>query len=219
MSRRARWIRLACTAPDVLGQAAAAFAAMQVRGGAPIVLWSSARGDCRDHREPAATPFGYGVLAPAHAAPGRQTRWASWALAPAAAVYRDLGLRAYLNDDGIFAQGRRIAAVRTQAIAGWAVITATLGAHPAAGILEPGGAQSATFRAWLREGLGLAMSQFADRDRLPAERAFEADLRARMEAQHDWQFESAWPTSLERASLEEARGHQEPVEPRALSEL
>lgn len=219
MTRRARWIRLACTRPDALGQAAAALAAIQVRDAAPIVLWSNTAGETLDRGEAATAQFGYGVLAPAHAAPGKQTRWASWALSPAVAVYRGLGLRACLNGDGIFAQGRRIAASSTQAVAGWAVVATALGVQSPGGTLKSAGSQRTAFRVWLREGLGLAMTELANEGRLTAERAFEADLRARMEAQHDWLFESAWLSSLERAALDEARPLRQPVTLRALSAL
>jgi hypothetical protein len=38
-----------------------------------------------------------------------------------------------------------------------------------------------------------------------AERVLEAAFRARMEAQHGWQFDSSWPSPHERAAIEEAR--------------
>ena len=60
-------------------------------------------------------------------------------------------------------------------------------------------ARGAEFRAWLREGLGLAHTQW-DQDALP-ERAFEAALRARIEAQHEWQFENSWPGPSEQQAI------------------
>lgn len=196
MSRRARWIRLACTLPDALPQAAMAMAKMQVREAAPVVLWSAARTEVSD-----AAPFAFAVIAPMHVAPGRQSRWPSWALSPAVAAYRDLGLRTYLGEDGIWLQGRRIAACSAEAVGGCAVISASLGRCAIAGFGWSGSGHRAEFRAWLREGLGLAVTQWSEASDSPSERVFEAGLRVRIEAQHGWQFENSWPTALERVAL------------------
>lgn len=205
MSRRARWIRLACTLPAALPVAAAAMAKMQVRDAAPSVLWSSARRDAREHRQSDDASFALAIIAPLHVAPGRRTRWPSWALSPAVAAYRDLGLRAYLSDDAISVQGRRIAASRAEAIEGFAVICASLGMPVKADLLASTDVCNSEFRAWLREGLGLAMTQWGGESDSPSERVFEAGLRARIEAQHDWQFENSWPTALERVALSRTR--------------
>lgn len=220
MSRRARWIRLACTSPAGLLAAAAAMAKMQVRDAAPIVLWGSAQGEARDGSRNDTSHFALAVIAPMHVAPGRQGRWTSWVLSPVVAAYRDLGLRAYLNDDAICIHGRQIAASRAEAIAGCAVISASLGMSAAGGSLAAAAARSAEFRAWMREGLGLAMTQWGGERATPPERAFEAGLRARIEAQHGWQFENSWPTALERVALQEARERPSYHEGlRALSEI
>ena len=65
-------------------------------------------------------------------------------------------------------------------------------------------ARGAEFHAWLREGLGLARTQW-DRDALP-ERAFETALRTRIEAQHEWQFENSWPDAQEQCALGKTQG-------------
>ena len=193
MSRRARWIRLGCADEREWQTACEAFCAAHSRRAAPIVLWACARGD-RQYR--------YAVIAPAHVAPGCRARWISWALSPAVAAYRDFGLRAYLDGADICLHGRRIGNGRAEAVGDCVVIASQLdGGAP---LPEPS-ALAPEFRAWLREGLGLAMTQWGDEDGVPTERAFEAALRARIEAQHGWEFETAWPMKAEQAAIDGAR--------------
>lgn len=50
--------------------------------------------------------------------------------------------------------------------------------------------------------------------RFPSERfagAIEAALRARLEAQYGWQFDTSWPSPAERAAIDEARAAQKAV--------
>lgn len=205
MSRRARWVRMPCTLPAALPAAAAAIAKLQVRDAAPLVLWSSTSGAAAALRHDDDSSFALAFIAPMHVVPGRTARWPSWALSPVLAAYRDLGVRAYLTDDAICVHGESIASSRAEAVAGCAVICASLGVHRPARWHRSAGARSAEFRAWLREGLGLAGTQWGGESDLPPERVFEAGLRARIEAQHGWQFENCWPTPLEQMALREAR--------------
>lgn len=205
MARAARWIRLGQVDARDFRAALTGLSVTQARDAAPIVLWGCSKATLdglviEDERE-----YLFAVIAPAHLAPGLSARWVSWALSPAIAAYRDFGLRAYLNGTDICLHGRKIGGGQAELIGQCVVIASNLlasfdgGAPPAIA----GGASE--FRLGLREGLGLAMTQWGNEGDAATERAFEAALRARVEAQHDWQFETAWPTVTERASIDEAR--------------
>ena len=205
MMRRARWIRLGFGDLCELRSVAAALSGVQTRSAAPIVLWGSDRG----WAEPR---FAFAVVAPEHLAPGTRARWTAWALSPAVAAYRDFGVRAYLEGSGIATQGRRIAASRAEVIHGCVVISAEIGAAACErSPLFASTERAIEFRAWLRGGLGLAATQWVGADGAPPERAFEAVMRARFEAQHDWQFENSWPSGSERLALQAARAVADPL--------
>lgn len=192
MARRARWIRLGCVDERQLQAACGGFAAARVREAAPIVLWACA-GEGK---------YGYAVIAPANVAPGRPVRWIPWALTPAVAAYRDFGLRAYLDGADLCLHGRRIGNGLADVIGECVVITSSLDVVASSPELS---ASAPDFRAWLREGLGISVTQWGSAGDAPAERAFEAALRARIEAQHGWQFESSWPDESERRAIWAAR--------------
>lgn len=168
--RRARWIRLELTDPLEQWPVGAAMAHVQSRESAPIVLWSrfGAPFGCDAH-------FGFAFIVPVHLAPGKTARWAAWALSPAVATYREFGLRAYLSDADICAQGSRVASGRAERVNGCAVISASLGA------CSPD--VTVTGRAALPE------------------RAFEVALRERIQAQHEWEFENSWPDPAEQRAI------------------
>jgi hypothetical protein len=154
----ARWIRRGRIEPHELQAACRGLAAAQPRGAAPIVLWGSS-----------AKRFAFAFVAPGKFAPGRASRWAAWALAPAVAALRRLGVPACLEGGEIWLHGRRIAASEVARIGECAVAACGLPARLAAG------------------------------------RALEEELRARIEAQHGWQFDHSWPSASEAASIERAR--------------
>jgi hypothetical protein len=192
MARRARWIRLGCVDARELQAACGGFTAARAREAAPIVLWA-----CAADRK-----YWYVVIAPARVAPGKSVRWIPWALTPAVAAYRDFGARTYLDGTDICLHGRPIGCGRVEALGECLVITSLLDAIVSSPESSPG---APAFRTWLREGLGLAMTQWGGESDAPPERAFEAALRARIEAQHGWQFESSWPDEGERRAIEAAR--------------
>lgn len=206
MARRARWIRLGLVDAREFHAVCAGLSVAQHRGAAPIVLWACATSPLDGLVLEDERAYLFAVIAPAHLAPGRSARWPAWALSPVVAAYRHFGLRAYLNGADICLHGRRIGSGRAETIGDCAVITSNLlasfeGGVPAA--IAGGGASE--FRVWLREGLGLAMTQWGNEGDAPTERAFEVALRARIEAQHGWQFETAWPREAEQAAIDDAR--------------
>jgi hypothetical protein len=106
----ARWIRLGACEPHEFEELYSRLAAAQAKSAAPALLWTQAQ-----------TQYLFALIAPRRLAPGRVSRWISWALAPAVATYRQFGLAAYLQDEAMWLHGRRIAAssVRLEAQHGW----------------------------------------------------------------------------------------------------
>jgi hypothetical protein len=115
----------------------------------------------------------FAVIAPRRVAPGRPTRWLSWGLAPAVATYRQLGVPAYLHGDGdgIALHGRRIAAASLREIGECVVIGASF------------------------------LLRFPDASLITPSRELEEAFRARLAAQHGWEFDHSWPSEPERAAL------------------
>jgi lipoate-protein ligase A len=235
----ARWIRLGLVDPLELHAAYGGLAAAQGADAAPIVVWAQARthlclgqSQGRAELDPGVSvpvvrrPLGGGLvwvdesqyvfvlIAPKKLAPGRPARWFSWALAPAVATYRQFGLPAYLNEQDIWLHGRKIAGSGAATIGECAVVASSFLLHfPAEAFARSVAGPSAEFRGWLRDGLSLAMTEWADHGELPAERDLEEAFRARIGAQHGWSFESAWPTQREQEHIAEARAElAEPIE-------
>jgi lipoate-protein ligase A len=238
-AQAARWIRIGLVEPLELHATYAGLAAAQAPDAGPIVLWAQAKthlclGQSQGLAElaPGAglpvvrRPLGgglvwvdesqyvYVVIAPRRLAPGRPARWFPWALAPAVATYRHFGLPAYLNEQDVWLHGRKIAGSGAASIGACAVIASSfLLRFPAERFADSVASPSADFRAWLRDGLALAMTEWADHGVLPAERDLEEVFRARISAQHGWRFESSWPREAELAAIAEAREElAEPIE-------
>jgi hypothetical protein len=159
MGFAARWIRLGPAEPQELGGTAQSLAALQSPCAQPIVLWGAQ-----------AEGHGFALVVPLRFAPGKRQRWTAWALSPAIAAYRHIGLPAYLEGAEIRLHGRRIAHASV-ALIGACVVAAS-------GFVA----------------------------RFPAEGYLEGLFRARIEAQHGWQFESSWPSAPELAAMSVARG-------------
>lgn len=154
----ARWIRLGALEPHNFDLVCSRLAAAQSRSAAPALLWAQAEAQ-----------YLFALVTPLKFAPGRATRWISWALAPAIATYRQFGLAAYLEDQAIWLHGRRIAGSSMQTIGACAVVASSFLVHfPAKCMAMPS-------------------------------RDLEDAFRIRLEAQHGWQFDHSWPTEPERA--------------------
>ena len=154
----ARWIRFGVLEHQQFDAACTRLAVAQRNGSAPILAWA------QDEAQ-----YLFAVVAPRKHAPGRATRWLSWALAPAVATYRQFGLPAYLDGQGIWLHGRRIAQATVQEVRECALVASSfLLRFPEACVATPS---------------------------CELEEAF----RLRLEAQHGWQFDYSWPTAPERA--------------------
>jgi lipoate-protein ligase A len=229
--RAARWIRLGLVEPLELHASYAGLAAAQPADGAPIVLWARAKTQlCLGHSdglaeiEPGAKrsalrrPLGGGLvwvdegeyvfalIAPRRHAPGRAARWIDWALAPVVATYRWFGLPAYLNTHDVWLNGCKIGGAGVTSIGECVVVASSfLLRFPRERFAGSVPAASPAFRAWLRESLSLAMTEWAAQGPRPAERALEEAFRGRLEAQYGWHFEHAWPNPAEAAAIDAAR--------------
>lgn len=154
----ARWIRLGALEPLEFNLVYGRLAAVQSRSAPPALLWSQAK-----------SQYLFALVAPRKYAPGRVTRWLSWALAPAIATYRQFGLAAYLQDDAIWLHGRPIADSAAQTIGECAVVASGFLMH------------------------------FPTKSTPTPSRELEEAFRLRLEAQHGWQFDTSWPTEPEKA--------------------
>ena len=237
--RSARWIRLGLVEPLELHAGYAGLAAAQAVDSAPIVLWARAKthlclgqsqglGEIERGSEVPVVrrPLGGGLvwvdedqyvfvlIVPRRDAPGRPARWFSWALAPVIATYRQFGLQAYQNGNDVWLQGRKIAGAGAASIGECAVVASSfLLRFPRERFADSVASPSPEFRAWLRQGLSLAMTEWAAHGELPAERVLEDAFRARLEAQYGWHFEHAWASETELAAIDEARAELcEPIE-------
>jgi hypothetical protein len=154
----ARWIRCGAMQPHEFEQLYTRLAGAQAKSAAPALLWAQGQAE-----------YPFVLIAPRRLAPGRVSRWISWALAPAVATYRQFGLAAYLQDEAMWLHGRRIAAGYVRAIGECAVVASSfLAQFPAICVVVPS-------------------------------RDLEDAFRLRLEAQHGWQFDHSWPTEPERS--------------------
>lgn len=222
--RPARWIRLGLVEPPELHATYAGLAAAQAADGTPILLWARAsalRGPLGGGRVRVdENQYVFVLIVPRRDAPGRPARWFSWALAPVAATYRQFGLPASLSNNAVWLNGRMIAGSGAAAIGECAVVASSfLLRFPLEACAAQAARPSPQFRAWLREGLSLAMSEWAGHGVLPAERALEDAFRARLEAQYGWRFEHAWPNAAEAAAIDEARADIAHMLPRACEQF
>jgi len=109
MSIASRWIRQGAVEPRVLLATIAGLALAQVHGAAPILLWARAASAVDGewlHADEGHQVFA--LIVPTRLAPGRASRRIPWALAPAIATYRQLGMRACASGHEIRLSGRAI---------------------------------------------------------------------------------------------------------------
>ena len=118
MATPARWIRLEAAGGPELRAAFTRFARVQTDASAPAALWGrSAQGE-----------LALALVAPQKFAPGHARRWCAWALSPLVAALRAAGLRAYLEGDGVFSGGRRVAASDAIAVGACVVVISSVAA-------------------------------------------------------------------------------------------
>ena len=113
-ARVARWMRLAREEGAEWRAACRGLAAAQSRASAPIVAWRGGSGRSQ----------AFAFIVPRRLAPGRSRRWPAWALSPAVAAYRMLGIPAYLEGAEIRLHGRRLAGGGAEPVGECALIAA-----------------------------------------------------------------------------------------------
>jgi hypothetical protein len=175
MSVVARWIRLEACSGNALRAACRGIAAGVALTGRPVVLWTRAENALTgDFLAADEGHFVHALVAPERLAPGRPWRWRAWGVAPALATFRHFGAHAYLDDDAVYLNGRKVSGIAAEAISGCAVTASSFLPQPPQPIAP-----------WL-------------------ERDLEMILRLRFEAQHGWEFENCWPTAAERTAIADA---------------
>lgn len=155
---RARWIRFGALEPVAFDGACARLAMAQSSEALPVLAWAEAGAE-----------YLFALIAPRRLAPGIERRWLAWGLAPAVATYRQFGLPATLDAEGIALHGALIARATARTVGECAVVAASfLARFPAKCVATPS---------------------------FELEHAF----RQRLEAQHGWEFDHSWPTVPEGA--------------------
>jgi hypothetical protein len=153
----ARWIRLGVLNPIEFETATAYLALAQARDSQPMLAWGE------DEMN-----FAFALIAPRRLAPGRSARWSAWGLAAAVAAYRQFGVPAYFEQEGLWLHGRCIGDARVEVIGECVLVASTfLASFPEKCVATPSG-------------------------------LIEEAFRARLEAQHGWQFDHSWPAPHER---------------------
>jgi hypothetical protein len=180
MGNAARWMRLGPVGPHALLASCAGMASDQAPRAAPVVLWAQASAPViSDLIRVDENHFTFALIVPLRLAPGRRSRWRAWGLTPALAAYRHFGLHAYLDGDALCLDGRRIGESGAREMGGCAVVASSF---------LP---QSPRARSrWTAHDL-------------------ETVFRGRIEAQHGWQFDNAWPSPGEQAAIDEALAVEE----------
>ena len=128
MSTPARWIRLDAGGGAALRAAVAGFAQAQSEYSAPAALWGRAGEGERLLDSNCERELTLALVAPFKFAPGHPQRWCAWALTPLVAAWRAAGLRAYLEGDGVFLSGRRVAAGDASAVGACVVVISSVAA-------------------------------------------------------------------------------------------
>lgn len=155
---RARWIRFGALDATAFEAACVRLAGAQSGDAQPVLAWGEAGSE-----------YLFALIAPRRLAPGIERRWLAWGLAPAVATYRQFGLPAYLDAEGIALHGTLIARATARTLGECAVVAASfLARFPAKCVATPS---------------------------IELEHAF----RQRLEAQHGWEFDHSWPTAPEGA--------------------
>lgn len=183
----ARWIHLGPVRAQSLQAAYRGYANALPASGAPTVLWGRAAESLPLEAGHWVEPgeFIFALLVPLRLAPGRRARWVSWGLSPLVAALRRFGLAVYLEGGAILVQAQRLAGGYAKECGSCALV---LGHFPAE--IGADARQRLRFDAWL-----------AALDREARARQVLAAFRASLEAQYDWQFDTAWPTEAELAAI------------------
>src|SRR5258706_4341920 len=101
----ARWIRLGALNPIEFETVTTRLARAQGPHSLRVLAWGEDE-----------MSYGCALVTPRRLAPGRSARWSAWGLAAAVATYRQFGVAAYFEQEGIWLHGRCIGEARVQEI-------------------------------------------------------------------------------------------------------
>ena len=198
MTQAARWIHLGPVQSADLPAACAGYARAGAGRIPPTALWGRAAESIRLADGVWVEPgeFAFALLCPPHLAPGRRERWVSWGLSPVVSAFRRFGAHAWLEGAEVRLHGRRVACAQAREIDGQvAVLGALVPDMPAIDPEAPAAGELLRGQPWLealnREGRARRML---------------AAFRHALEIQHDWQFDTAWPTREELEAIALAEG-------------
>lgn len=192
MDQPARWIRLDPDSVSGVVAVCRGFARSPGGSGDPVCLWGRASAPVRLDDGLWADPgeFVFALLVPTRLAPGRRDRWLAWGLSPVVAALRRLGAHAYLDGEAICMHGRRIGGGSAREIEGSTVIFGAFPGEPPRSADEADRGKLLEFDPWLsalnREGQARRML---------------AAFRTALEAQHGWQFDTAWLSEAELSTI------------------
>ena len=117
----------------------------------------------------------YAIVAPLDIAPSRHEDWYGWALAPAIATFASFGLPVTRVGEDLWLRGRKIAGSGAATLGRAAVVASSfLLRFPAHRFAASVASPTMEYRARLREGLALAMTDWASHADVPHERALKA---------------------------------------------
>lgn len=189
MDQSARWIRLDADGVSGIPAVCRGFVRSLGNRGAPVCLWGRPEAAVRLDDGLWAEPgeFVFVLLVPCRCAPGRRDRWLAWGLSPVVAALRRFGAHAYLDGQAICLHGTRIGGGSAREIDGCAVV---FGVFPAEPPQSGERGKLLEINPWLsalnREGRA---------------RQILAAFRSALEIQHDWQFDTDWPSGAELSAI------------------
>lgn len=210
--RKARWIDLGVVDPIAFHATYAGLAEAQEPDADPLVVWGRARahlclgqsqGRCELDggievpvvRRPLGggavwvdeDQLAYAIVAPFALAPLRHEDWYAWALAPAIATFRALGLEVERRTEDLWLARRKIAGSGAATIGRCAVVASSFllrfpRARFAASVVTP----DPGFRTALHDALATAMTDWASHAAPPDADALAAEFRAALRETLGW---------------------------------
>jgi|AP12_2_1047962.scaffolds.fasta_scaffold14141_2 lipoate-protein ligase A len=157
----------------------------------------------------------YAIVAPLESAPLRHVDWYEWALGPAIATFRCLGLAVERQAEDLWIAGRKIAGSGAATIGRSAVVASSFLLHfPRARFTHAVAATSRGFRTRLFEALGLAMTDWSEHAPVPEGASVRAAFAEAAAGTLGWNLTPGDVSVVEAAEIHSWRAElSEPIEP------
>ncbi len=224
----ARWIDVGLVSGRIFHASYAAVAECQGDGSAPAIVWGRAadhvsigqhQSEAAELAWPRPAPavrralgggsvwidpdqLCFALVVPLARLNRRPADWYAWALAPAVAAFRGLGLTVEQVDRDLWCGGRKIAGSGAATIGRAAVVGSSFMLRfPAGRFAQCIRCPSAGFRAWLEQELALAMTSWSEHGPLPAADRVASAFRGACSALFGWQLADEQLGDAERAAL------------------